>query len=79
MVLFSGEAWCAPCRAFRPHFDKAAEKFIHVDVDVAEPKLLTEYGIQGVPSVHGFNHGEYKGIIKGRTIMKIIPEIEAYL
>lgn len=82
MVLFSGEAWCVPCQRFRPHFDRAAQtfdhaEFIHVNVDEADPELLTEYAIQSVPTVYAFNHGQLKGPINGRTIMSIVPEIEA--
>ena len=83
VILFSGESWCDPCKKFRPHFNKAVNifdhaEFIHVDVDKADDGLIREYGIQGVPQVHVFNHGQFRGTVKGRTIIKIIPEIEAF-
>jgi thioredoxin 2 len=47
-------AWCGPCRAMAPLFERAAEtlepraRFVKVDVD-ANPQLAAEFGIQGIP------------------------------
>ena len=48
-------AWCGPCRAFAPVFEKASEKypditFAKVDVD-AEPALAARYGIRSIPTL----------------------------
>ncbi len=52
-------AWCGPCRAMAPIFEKAAQtlepkaRFIKVDVD-ANRDLASEYGIQGIPALLAF-------------------------
>ena len=49
-------AWCGPCRAMAPTFDRAAAelephaRFVKVDVD-AEPQLSSEYGVKGIPAL----------------------------
>lgn len=49
-------AWCGPCKAMAPIFDRAAAelephaRFVKVDVD-AEPQLSAEYGVRGIPAL----------------------------
>ena len=56
-------AWCGPCRAIAPVFQRAAAelepkaRFVKIDVD-AEPQLAAEYGIRSIPSLFLFEHGE---------------------
>jgi thioredoxin 2 len=56
-------AWCGPCRAMAPVFDKAAEtlepraRFIKIDVD-AEPGLAQQFGVRGIPALFLFKDGK---------------------
>ena len=55
-------AWCGPCRAMAPQFDRAASlrpqhQFAKVDVD-AEPGLAARYGICSIPTVVVLRDGE---------------------
>ncbi len=48
-------AWCGPCRAFAPVFEKASEQypdavFAKVDTD-AEQDLATQFGIRSIPTL----------------------------
>lgn len=62
VVDFTAPAWCRPCMAFAPHFERAASelkdvKFLAVDVDNHDWPMV-EYGVQGVPTVFVFDGGE---------------------
>lgn len=56
-------AWCGPCRAMAPIFDKAAAelepraRFAKVDVD-AEQALAARYRISSIPSLLLFKNGK---------------------
>ena len=56
-------AWCGPCRAMAPVFEKAAEelepraRFVKIDVE-AEPQLAAEYRVQGIPALFIFKKGQ---------------------
>ena len=56
-------AWCGPCRAMAPIFERAAQelepqaRFVKVDVD-AEPELASEFGVQGIPALFVFKQGQ---------------------
>src|SRR5215212_6445729 len=56
-------AWCGPCRAMAPVFERAAgaleprARFVKIDVD-AEPRLATEFGVQGIPALFLFKNGQ---------------------
>jgi thioredoxin 2 len=56
-------AWCGPCRAMAPIFDKAARelepraRFVKIDVD-ANPALASRYGVQGIPALFVFRNGQ---------------------
>jgi thioredoxin 2 len=55
--------WCGPCLAMAPVFEQAAQefepaaRFVKVNVD-AEPRLASEFGIQGVPALFVFRNGQ---------------------
>ena len=56
-------AWCGPCRAMAPIFERAAAelepraRFAKVDVD-ANPALAGRYGVQGIPALFAFSGGK---------------------
>ena len=56
-------AWCGPCRAMAPVFERAAQelepkaRFVKIDVD-AEPQLAGELGVQGIPALFVFKDGQ---------------------
>lgn len=56
-------AWCGPCRAMAPIFERAAAalepraRFIKVDVD-ANPQLAARFGVQGIPALFAFSGGK---------------------
>jgi thioredoxin 2 len=56
-------AWCGPCRAMAPIFERAAAelepraRFVKVDVD-ANPALASQYGVQGIPALFAFSGGK---------------------
>lgn len=61
-VLKFSASWCAPCRAYKPTFDKVSKmdefgdiEFQEFDVDENED-LAIKYGIRGVPSTIFINN-----------------------
>jgi putative thioredoxin len=56
-------AWCGPCRALGPALEQEVAKragkleLAKLDVD-AEPVIAGRYGIQSIPTVAVFRHGE---------------------
>ncbi len=54
-------SWCAPCRAFRPIFERAAEShpditFGSIDTE-AETRLSAQLGITAIPTILAFRDG----------------------
>lgn len=81
LVDFSAPAWCVPCKQLEPHYKMAAMAsddavFAFVDTDLAEPDLVSNYGIRGVPTLKLFVDGQYVKDVKGRTAVAIINEIK---
>ena len=61
VIKFSA-SWCAPCRAYKPTFEKVSKmdefgdiEFQELDVDENED-LAAEYGIRGVPATIFINN-----------------------
>ena len=56
-------AWCGPCRAMAPIFERAAAdlepraRFVKVDVD-ANPALAARFGVQGIPALFAIVGGK---------------------
>ena len=56
-------AWCGPCRAVAPIFERAAAalepraRFIKIDVD-ANQALAARYRVQGIPALFCFSGGK---------------------
>lgn len=56
-------AWCGPCKAMAPIFERAAAelepraRFVKIDVD-AEPQLSAQYGVKGIPALFVFQDGK---------------------
>lgn len=79
VVDFSAPSWCRPCVQFAPHFEKAAEKvdalFVMVDIDKA-PEIAQEFRVMSVPTVYDFQGLQNARIVKARTVVALISELE---
>jgi thioredoxin len=80
-------AWCGPCRAMAPQFERAAElrpqyRFVKVDVD-AEPGLAAAYGVRSIPTLMVLLDGEpvaaQAGLIPAEDLVEAVDGIEATL
>ena len=79
-------AWCGPCRAMAPVFDRAAQtlepkaRFVKVDVD-ANPELAAQYGVRGIPALFAFKGGEvaarHSGVADLRTMAGWVESLSA--
>jgi len=54
VVKFSADAWCSPCKAYKPVYEAFAKEnenvdFYSVDVD-EEPELAQAFGVRSVPT-----------------------------
>ena len=56
-------AWCGPCKAMAPIFERAARalepraRFVKIDVD-ANPDLAARFGVKGIPALFVFKSGK---------------------
>jgi thioredoxin 2 len=76
-------AWCGPCRAMAPVFERAAQelepkaRFVKVDVD-AEPGLAAQYGIQGIPALFVFKNGHvaarHAGVMDANALRRWVEQ-----
>lgn len=77
--------WCAPCRAFAPIYDRAAERhpgvtFLKANVD-EEPELARAFGVRGIPTLVAFRDGvpllAQAGMLPEPALDALINEIQA--
>ncbi len=78
-------AWCGPCRAFAPVFDRAAAR--HPDVTFAkvdtwaEPTLAAAFQISAIPTLMAFRDGvlvfEQVGALPPAALDRLIAAVRA--
>jgi thioredoxin 1 len=78
-------AWCGPCRAFGPIFEKTSA----VNPDVTFAKVNTQeqaglaaaFGIQSIPTLMAFRDGHLlyaqAGALPGQALQKLVDEVKA--
>jgi thioredoxin 1 len=78
-------AWCGPCRAFAPVFERASElhadvTFAKVDTD-AEPGLAAAFQITAIPTLMAFRDGvlvfEQAGALPPAALERLIEAVRA--
>jgi thioredoxin 1 len=76
-------AWCGPCRAFAPVFERAAAShrdvtFAKVDTD-AEPELAGAFEIRSIPTLMAFRDGilvfAQPGAMSADTLDRLIAAV----
>ena len=76
-------AWCGPCRAMAPQFERAAAlrpqyRFAKVDVD-AEPAVAARYGIRSIPTLIVLRDGEplaaQSGVIAAEQLVEALDRL----
>lgn len=77
-------AWCGPCRAIAPVFERLSEKyegklgFAKIDIDAHE-KTPLRYGVQAIPTLIVFKNGEPVGRLVGPHPARLESEIDKIL
>ena len=78
-------AWCGPCRAFAPVYEKASEKhqditFGKIDTD-AQPELSGMFQIRSIPTLMIFRDGillfEQAGALPAAALEELIGKVRA--
>jgi thioredoxin 1 len=78
-------AWCGPCRAMAPQFERAAAlrpsyRFAKVDVD-AEPGLAARFAIRSIPTLIVLRDGEpiaaEAGVIHADALVQALDRLAA--
>ncbi len=78
-------AWCGPCRAFAPVFEKAAEThgditFGKIDTD-AQQGLSAAFDIRSIPTLMAFRDGillfAQAGALPGAALEEVIKQLRA--
>jgi thioredoxin 1 len=76
-------AWCPPCRAMAPQFERAAKlrpryRFAKVDVD-AEPALAGAYAVRSIPTLLVLRDGEpvasQAGVVSAEQLVEALDRI----
>ena len=77
--------WCAPCRQISPIIDELAGEFgdrmgfYKLDTN-ANPRVPTEQGVLGLPTIQIFQGGEVvKSFTGGKTKAALIRAIEEFI
>lgn len=78
-------AWCGPCRAFAPVFERVAAGhpdivFAKVDTE-AQPELASGAGIYSIPTLMVFRDGilvfEHPGALTAAALEKLVAQVRA--
>ena len=78
-------SWCAPCRAFAPIFDAAAEKhpdltFGKVDTE-GQAALASEFQIRSIPTLMAFKDGvlvfAQPGLLPAPALENLVQQLRA--
>jgi thioredoxin 1 len=70
-VIKFGAAWCGPCRAMKPQFDKFQEDVKELNVEVLDVDIdknyeySEKYGVRSIPLTLFIKNGEVAESIKG--------------
>lgn len=85
-VVYATAAWCGPCKAIGPFFDKHAseyddvsEKIAFIKFDTDEvPDLAQEFGIRSIPAFFSFEDGELDDKLSGANppaLQKLVSDL----
>ena len=78
-------AWCGPCRAFAPVYERASERhgdivFGKVDTE-AEIDLATQFDIRSIPTIMAVRDGvivfEQPGALPEQALESLITQVQA--
>lgn len=76
--------WCGPCKRFAPVYEKSSEQhgdltFAKVDTD-ANPQLMNDFGIQGIPTLMVFREGvmvfNQAGALPGPALEQVVNAVK---
>ncbi len=78
-------AYCRPCQAFAPVYDRSAQAHpdvVHAKVDTqAEPELAAALGIRSVPTIMAFRDGvlvySQPGAMPAAVLKDLIKEVKS--